>query len=45
VLNDELGTEPSPETQALHQRIVSYRESDLEVAADERDCDVAPEER
>jgi DNA-binding SARP family transcriptional activator len=30
VLSDELGTEPSPETQALYERIVRYRENDLE---------------
>jgi DNA-binding SARP family transcriptional activator len=33
VLVDELGTEPSPETQALYERIVRYRESDLEPSA------------
>jgi DNA-binding SARP family transcriptional activator len=30
VLADELGTEPSPETQALYERIVRYRENELE---------------
>jgi DNA-binding SARP family transcriptional activator/predicted ATPase/DNA-binding transcriptional ArsR family regulator len=33
VLADELGTEPSPETQALYERITRYRESDLEATA------------
>jgi DNA-binding SARP family transcriptional activator/predicted ATPase len=33
VLSDELGAEPSPETQALYERIVRYRENDLEPVA------------
>ncbi len=32
VLSDELGSEPSPETQALYERIVRYRETELEPA-------------
>jgi DNA-binding SARP family transcriptional activator len=30
VLADELGTEPSPETQALYERIVRYRQNELQ---------------
>jgi DNA-binding SARP family transcriptional activator len=36
VLADELGTEPSPETQALYERIVRYRENELEPVGSRR---------